>query len=102
MIQVIATIELNPDCLDKFLPILHENVPKVKAEEGCLAYEPSVDLDSGLPVQGEIRPNTVTLVEAWVDLDALHAHLKTAHMATYRESVKDYVRDVRIQVLQPV
>ena len=102
MIQVIATIELNPGCLDKFLPILHENVPKVRAEEGCLAYEPSVDVDSGLPVQGEIRPNTVTLVEAWVSLDALHAHLKTPHMAAYREAVKDYVQDVRLQVLQPV
>jgi len=102
MIQVIATIELKPDCLDEFLAILHENVPKVKAEEGCLAYEPSVDVDSGLPVQGEIRQNTVTLVEAWVSLDALHAHLKTTHMATYREAVKDYVQDVRLQVLQPV
>jgi quinol monooxygenase YgiN len=102
MIQVIATIELNPGCLDKFLPILNENVPRVKAEEGCLAYEPSVDVDSGLPVQGEIRPNTVTLVEAWVSLDALHAHLKTPHMAAYREAVKDYVQDVRLQVLQPV
>ena len=102
MIQVIATIELKPDCLDEFLAILHENVPKVKAEEGCLAYEPSVDLDSGLPVQGEVRQNTVTLVEAWVNLDALHAHLKTPHMAAYREAVKDYVQDVRLQVLQPV
>ena len=102
MIQVIATIELKPDCLDEFLVILHENVPKVKAEEGCLAYEPSVDVDSGLPVQGEIRQNTVTLIEAWVNLDALHAHLKTPHMAVYREAVKDYVQDVRLQVLQPV
>ena len=102
MIQVIATIELKPDCLDEFLAILHENVPKVKAEEGCLAYEPSVDVDSGLPVQGEIRQNTVTIVEAWVNLDALHAHLKTPHMAAYRETVKDYVQDVRLQVLQPV
>ena len=102
MIQVIATIELKPDCLDEFLAILHENVPKVKAEEGCLAYDPSVDLDSGLPVQGEIRQNTVTLVEAWVNLDALHAHLKTPHMAAYREAVKDYVQDVRLQILQPV
>jgi quinol monooxygenase YgiN len=102
MIQVIATIELKPDCLDEFLAILHENVPKVKAEEGCLAYEPSVDVDSGLPVQGEIRQNTVTLVEAWVNLEALHAHLKAPHMADYREAVKDYVQDVRLQVLQPV
>ncbi len=102
MIQVIATIELKPDCLDEFLAILHENVPKVKAEEGCLAYEPSVDVDSGLPVQGEIRQNTVTLVEAWVNLDALHAHLKAPHMAAYREAIKNYVQDVRLQVLQPV
>ena len=102
MIQVVATIELKPDCLDEFLATLHENVPKVKAEEGCLAYEPSIDVDSGLPVQGEVRQNTVTLVEAWVNLDSLHAHLKTSHMATYREAVKDYVQDVRLQVLQPV
>jgi len=102
MIQVIATIELKPDCLDEFLAVLHENVPKVKAEEGCLAYEPSIDVDSGLPVQGEIRQNTVTLVEAWLNLDALHAHLKAPHMAAYREAVKDYVQDVRLQVLQPV
>ena len=67
-----------------------------------MAYEPSVDVDSGLPVQGELRQNTVTLVEAWVNLDALHAHLKTPHMAVYREAAKDYVQDVRLQVLQPV
>ncbi len=102
MIQVIATIELKSDCLNEFLAILHENVPKVKAEKGCLAYEPSVDVDSGLPVQGKIRQNTVTLVEAWVNLDALHAHLKAPHMAAYREAAKDYVQEVRLQVLQPV
>ncbi len=102
MIQVIATVELKPNCIDEYLAILHKNVPKVQAEDGCLAYEPSVDVDSGLPVQGEIRPNTVTLVEAWVSLEALHAHLKTPHMAAYREAVKDYVLDVRLQVLQPL
>jgi quinol monooxygenase YgiN len=59
-------------------------------------------VDSGLPVQGKIRQNTVTLVEAWVNLDALHAHLKAPHMAAYREAVKDYVQEVRLQVLQPV
>jgi quinol monooxygenase YgiN len=102
MIQVIATIELKPDCRDAYLRILNENVPRVKAEAGCLAYEPYIDVDSGLPVQGGIRPNVVTLVEAWTDLDALHAHLKAPHMAEYREAVKDYVTDVRIQVLKPV
>ena len=102
MIQVIATIELKPGCRDNFLPLLNENVPKVKAEDGCLAYDPFVDVDSGLPFQGGIRDNVVTLVEAWSSVEALHAHLKTPHMAAYRDTVKDLVTNVTIQVLKPI
>jgi quinol monooxygenase YgiN len=102
MIHVIATIQLKPGCREDYLKILGENVPKVTAEDGCLAYEPAVDVDSGLPVQGPIRPDVVAIIEAWHSLDALHAHLKTAHMAAYREAVKDYVLDLKVQVLKPV
>jgi len=102
MIQVIATIELKPGCRENFLPRLNENIPRVKAEDGCLAYDPFVDVDSDLPFQGEIRPNVVILVEAWSSVDALHAHLKTSHMAAYRDAVKDMVTNVRIRVLKPI
>jgi quinol monooxygenase YgiN len=102
MIHVIATIQLKPYCREDYLKILGENVPKVKAEDGCLAYQPAIDVDSGLPVQGPIRPDVVTLVEAWQSLDALLAHLKSTHMAAYREAVKDYVLDLKVQVLKPV
>jgi quinol monooxygenase YgiN len=102
MIHVIATIQLKPDCREDYLKILGENVPKVKAEDGCLAYQPAIDVDSGLPVQGPIRPDVVTLVEAWQSLDALLAHLKSTHMAAYREAVKDFVLDLKVQVLKPV
>ncbi len=102
MIQVVTTVEILPDCLGDFLLILKETVPRVKAEEGCLGYEPMVDLDIGLPTQGKIRQNTVTLVEAWVNLDALQAHLKAPHMTSFREAARDYVRNVSHQVLQPV
>jgi quinol monooxygenase YgiN len=102
MIQVIATIELKPGSRDDFLPLLNENVPKVKAEDGCLAYDPFVDVDSGLPFQGEIRQDVVTLVEAWSSLEALKAHLKAPHMAVYRDKVKDMVIKVTIQVLKPI
>ena len=101
MIQVIATIELKPGCREDFLPLLNENVPNVKAEDGCLGYEPTVDVDAGLPVQGELRENVVTLVEAWESVDALHAHLKTPHMASYREAVQDMVVNLSVDVLQP-
>jgi len=102
MIQVIATIELKPGCREDFLPLLNENVPNVKAEDGCLAYDPFVDIDSGLPVQGEISDNVVTLVEAWSSIEALHTHLKAPHMAEYRDKVKDMVTKVTIQVLKPI
>ena len=102
MIQVIATIELKPGCRDEFLPILNENVPEVKDEDGCLAYDPFVDVDSGLPFQGDIREDAVILVEAWRNIEALHAHLKAPHMAEYRDRVKDMVSNVTIQVLTPI
>lgn len=102
MIQVITTIELRPDCLDRFLVYLGGKVPSVKAERGCLAYEPMVDDDSGLPIQGELRQNTVTLVEAWANPDALLAHLKAPHMASFREGAKDYVQSISYRVLRTV
>ncbi len=102
MIHVIATIELKPDCRDDYLKILSQNVPKVKAEDGCLAYEPAIDMESGLPIKSEIRENAVTIIEAWENPEALHAHLKTEHMAAYREAVIDYVVGLKVQVLKPV
>jgi quinol monooxygenase YgiN len=101
MIHVIATIELKPGCREAYLKILSENVPKVKAEDGCLAYEPTLDMEAGLPVKSEIRENVVTIVEAWENLAALHGHLKTEHMAAYRAAVADYVAGLKVRVLQP-
>jgi len=41
-------------------------------------------------------------VEAWENLDALLAHLKTPHMADFRKASKDYVVEMAVQVLKPV
>ena len=101
MIYVIAGIELNEGCKDEFLEIFKGNVPKVRAENGCIKYEPTVDVDSGIPIQGALRENMVTIVEAWEGVEALHAHLKAPHMLSYREQVKDLVKEIKIQVLEP-
>ena len=101
MIKVITTVELRPDALREFLDILEENIPKVKAEKGCLGYEPLVDVDSGLPIQGEVRQDTVTLIETWESLDVLGAHLRASHMAAFRKAAAGYVQSVNHQILQP-
>ena len=53
-------------------------VPLVKAEAGCLDYGPTVDVASGIPVQGPLREDAVIVVERWQDLDCLRAHLDGA------------------------
>ncbi len=101
MIHVIASIEIKPGTREAFLAIFKANVPAVLAEDGCLRYEPTIDADTGIPAQGGVRPNVVTIVEAWQSLAHLKAHLAAPHMATYRQKVKDLVVGAKLQVVEP-
>jgi quinol monooxygenase YgiN len=99
MIHVIASIQVKPGQLAPYLKILKENVPAVRAETGCIEYQPTVDAGSGLAPQ-RLEPDTVTMIEKWSTLDALKAHLAAPHMAAYREKVKTMVAGVTLKVLQ--
>jgi quinol monooxygenase YgiN len=101
MIHVIATIELASGRRAEFLKEFHALVPSVKAEAGCIDYGPAIDVASGIPVQGALRSDVVTVVERWKDLDALRAHLTAPHMQAYRAKTKDLIRGMRLQVLEP-
>lgn len=98
MINVLATIKLKPGVRDQFVSIFNENVPAVLAENGCIEYFPATDVDAGLEVQS-LDSDTVTVIEKWESLDALHVHLKAPHMTSYREKVKDMVEGVSLKVL---
>ena len=101
MIHVIATIELASARWAEFLKEFHALVPSVKAEAGCIDYGPAIDVASGIPVQGPLRSDVVTVVERWRDLDALRAHLTAPHMQAYRAKTKDLIRGMQLQVLEP-
>jgi len=102
MVHVIATIEVVPGRLADYLEALDANLPHVRAEKGCLAYEPTLDVDSGIPAQGGFRLHVVTIMERWESLEALKAHLAAPHMQTYREIVKDLVTRVSLQITEPI
>ncbi len=101
MIHVIATIELHDGQRDNFLAEMHQVVPLVLEEEGCLSYGPTLDVETNIDAQPAVRPNVVTMVEAWENLEALEAHLIAPHMMEYRPKVKDFVKSVTLQILEP-
>lgn len=101
MIQVIATIQLASGKREEFLQHMRAVVPLVQAEEGCLEYFPTVDVETNIDAQGEPRGDCVTVIEKWQDLEALERHLIAVHMLEYREKVKGLVQSVSLQVLEP-
>lgn len=101
MIHVIATIELHEGKRDEYLTEVRDVVPKVRDEDGCLSYGPTLDVETNIAAQGPVRENIVTMVESWEDLEALEQHLIAPHMNEYRVRVKDMVKGVQLQILEP-
>ena len=102
MIHVVATVTLNPGVMAKYLELLAANCVLVRAEEGCVAYTPARDVNSGIGVQEPLRSDTVVICEQWTTLEALHAHLAAPHMTRWRENVKGLVAGVKLQVMETV
>ena len=96
MVHVFARVELNPNCMEKFMQILKNNIPNVLAEEGCIRYEACLD------VNPETRDQFVSIVETWASNEHLKAHLATPHMAQYRIDVKDLRANTTVTVVEPV
>ena len=101
MIHVIASIDLAPGTRDAFLAAFHKLMPLVHAEQGCIAYAPCVDAQTGIPTQFMTGADRVTIMEQWASVDALKSHSAAPHMKDYRLVVKDYVRGMELRVLAP-
>ncbi len=102
MIVVIATVEVAPGRRDDFLTEFRQVVPHVLAEQGCIEYGPTVDANTNISAQGPCREDVVVIVEKWESLPALETHLNAPHMHDYRARVKDLVKHVALQILEPV
>lgn len=102
MVHVVATITLAAGMREAFLKEFKALVPSVLAEQGCIEYGPTVDLQTNVPVQPPVREDVVTVVEKWEDIPSLEAHLVAPHMLGYRAKVKDLVKSTQVLVLQPV
>jgi len=101
MINVIVFIQLHEGKREAFLEEFQKIVPAVRAEQGCIAYRPTVDVEiPGVDMFPPPDPNRVTIIERWEDVDALKAHTVAPHMAEYRPKVKDYIAALQAAVTQ--
>lgn len=101
MIHVLADIAVVSGRRAEFLQHFHQLVPLVLAEEGCLAYEPTVDAVTDIAGQAAARPDVVTVVERWESPAALAAHLAAPHMAAFREKCGALMQGVTIRITEP-
>lgn len=99
MIFVIAQLQLHRGMRDAFLSEFVRILPLVHAEQGCLAYVPTIDAQTGIGSQALAGEDCVTVVEQWVSLAALKAHDAAEHMQLLRARTKSMVAHRTIRML---
>ena len=99
MIHVIASIQVAEENLPRFVEIFKANIPAVLKEKGCIGYDLTVDVPTGLPTQ-DLDQNRVTVIEKWRSLADLKAHMSAPHMLNYREKTKKLVEGVSLRILE--
>ena len=102
MIHVLAFITAKPGLRAQVLEAFQANVPAVLAEEGCIAYEATIDAAGLPPSRGSVGDDTFVVIERWASVAALQAHAAAPHMAAYGAKVKDWTASRTIHVLEAV
>ena len=101
IVHVLAIITTKPGQRDAVLKMFNANVPAVLAEDGCIAYEATIDTENAGPMQTAFGPDTFVVVEKWASMAALGAHATSEHMKAYGASTRDMLADRVIHILSP-
>ncbi len=101
MVHVIAVITTKPGMRGNVLEAFNANVPAVHAEDGCIEYGATVDVENAGDVQTKYGDDTFVVVEKWSSLEALKAHMAAPHMKAYGAKVKDMLADRAVHIMSP-
>jgi len=100
MIHVLAIITAKPGMRATILEAFHANMPAVHAEDGCIEYQPVVDVENFGAIQTPLGPDTFVVVEKWATPEALKAHGAAPHMAAYAAKTREMVASRVIHILK--
>ncbi len=101
MIHILAIITAKPGQRETIMDAARANIAAVRAEDGCIEYELTVDAEGLGSFQTRFGADTFVFVEKWRDAQALKAHAAAPHMAAYAGKVKDLIASRVIHVLAP-
>ncbi len=100
MIHVLAIITAKPGMRAQILEAFHANMPAVHAEDGCIEYQPVIDVENFGAIQTVLGPDSFVVVEKWATAAALKAHGAAPHMAAYAAKTREHIARRVIHVLK--
>ena len=100
MIHVIARIKAAEGQRQALLDAFAELVPTVLEEEGCVAYEPTIDAVTDIERQATRDDDVVTMVERWESVYHLKAHLGAPHMGAFRETNGHRIESAELRICE--
>jgi len=74
----------------------------VRAEDGCIAYVPTIDATTDIDRQGPVVADAVTIVERWESIEHLKAHLTASHMTAFRSKNGHLIESADLRILEEV
>lgn len=101
-VHVVAALMSNPGQRADVLALFNEMMPPVLAEEGCIAYEATIDTKDRSPTQTEYGSDTFVVIEKRANLTALCAHSARLHLAAFAERTKDIMTSRTVHILSPL
>ena len=84
MIVVTSKFKAKPGMRNKILELARPCVDATRKEKGCLRYELFVSSEDDVTLQ---------FIEEWTEPDALRAHMKSPHLAAFKEQRKGSVEE---------
>ena len=87
MIVVTAKFKSLPGMRAKVVELSVPCVEATRKEQGCVRYELFVSSEDSVTLQ---------FIEEWADIDSLRAHIKTPHLAAFKEQRKSSVEESAI------
>ena len=94
MLRVVAKGKLKPDVKkEEYLQIARELVIETNKEEGCISYVIHEDIKD---------PTIVTMIEEWVDEEAINLHNSSDHVRSIVPELRKLRESTEINLYQEV